>query len=269
MIVYPNSKINIGLFITRKREDNFHDIESCFYPIEWKEALEITLSDKVGFSSSGIDIPGNPDNNLCLKAYELLAQNYDIPEVHIHLEKMVPIGAGLGGGSADAAYTLKALNELFKLEIENSALKKFASEIGSDCPFFIDNQPAIASGTGTTLDTFELSLSGKWIMLINPGLHIGTAEAYSNVSPKNIDFNLKEILLSTPIEQWKDIIQNDFEASVFPKYPELQKLKSLLYEKGAIYASMTGSGSTIYGIFNKKPQNIHLDKGNVWTGMLK
>jgi len=254
MILFPNAKINIGLYITEKRPDGFHNLESCFFPIDWQDILEIIPSKtKSTFSSSGIEIPGNPDSNICLKAYELLKYKYEIPEVKIHLHKQIPIGAGLGGGSSDGAYTLKGLNELFNLNLSNEELKNFARQLGSDCAFFIDNKPVFANKKGDEFEDIEYSLKGYYLYLIYPDIHVSTGEAYSNIKLNPSPIDLKKAIAQNP-ENWKDRINNDFEKSIFPNHPKLEILKDNFYKMGAIYASMSGSGSTIYGIFKEEPK---------------
>ncbi|PIQ16199.1 MAG: 4-(cytidine 5'-diphospho)-2-C-methyl-D-erythritol kinase [Flavobacteriales bacterium CG18_big_fil_WC_8_21_14_2_50_32_9] len=254
MIAFPNAKINIGLNIVEKRKDGFHTIESIFYPIfDLVDILEIIeLKDKsiTQFSSSGISIPGEATSNLCLKAYNLLKKEYAIPTVAIHLHKVIPIGAGLGGGSADAAFTLKLLNNLFKLNLSDDILIEYARKIGSDCAFFIKNKPVFAFGKGDEFEDINLNLSNYKIKIEYPSIHIGTAEAYSGVIPFKSKLQLKEII-NQPINSWKKSIKNDFESSIFLNYPEIEQLKLRFYEEGAIYASMTGSGSAVYGIFEK------------------
>ncbi len=267
MVTFPNVKINLGLNILKKRADGFHDIESCFYPVNWCDALEIIPSSKLTFRSFGIDIPGNPEENLCLKAYHLLKKDFDIPPVEIILLKNVPIGAGLGGGSSDASFTLKTLNEIFSLSLSNEQLRRYASQLGSDCPFFINNQPVIASGTGTTFSDSSIQLSGKHITIIYPNIHVSTKEAYANVQPNDQTIPIEK-LISAPIEAWRNELKNDFELSLFPKYPQLQELKDLLYDKGARYASMTGSGSAVYGIFYTADDIPNLPQYTQWSGDL-
>lgn len=254
MLTFPNAKINLGLRILRKRPDGFHEIDSCFYPVNWKEALEIIPSESFAFSTSGIEIDaGNKTGvNLCEQAYQLLAADFDMPAVNIHLHKSIPIGAGLGGGSADASFTLKMLNELFNLGITTSQLEAYAAALGSDCPFFIQNKPVIAGGRGEEFSPVSLSLKGCYLVMAYPNIHISTKEAYQGVSPQIPEHSCQEIL-STPLENWKETLKNDFESSLFPKYPLLSKLKESFYEKGAVYASMTGSGSTIFGLFRQDP----------------
>lgn len=248
MVVFPNAKINIGLNIISKREDGYHNIESCFYPIELSDILEILPADKLSFQSTGISIPGDEESNLCLKAYQLIKSDYDIPPVQIHLHKIIPIGAGLGGGSSDATYTLKVLNSIFKLNIDDSQLEKYASKLGSDCPFFVNNKPVLASGTGIEFETINLDLSNYRIELKYPDIHIGTKEAYAGVNPIQPKKTIKE-LINLPISEWKDSIKNDFEDSIFPNHSKIESLKKSFYDDGAVYSSMTGSGSAVYGIF--------------------
>ncbi len=252
MIVFPNAKINIGLNVVEKRDDGFHNIESIFYPvIELHDVLEIVKSESLSFTSSGIEIPGSVQSNLCLKAFELIQKDYAIPFVKIHLHKVIPIGAGLGGGSADAAFTLKVLNDLFELNLSNEKLIGYAQELGSDCAFFIENKPVYAYHKGDEFSEVDLSLDAYDIKIEYPNIHIGTAEAYAGIVPKLSDQNLKE-LVRTSIGNWKETIQNDFEQSVFPNHPSIKKVKESMYIDGAIFASMTGSGSAVFGLFEKK-----------------
>ena len=249
MIVYPNAKINIGLNVLNKREDGYHELSSVFYPVsELYDILEIITSDDFSFSSSGIVIPG--DSNICTKAFDLLKADYDVRNVKIHLHKMIPIGARLGGGSADGAFVLKALNELFELNLTNNQLEKYALKLGADCPFFIENTPKRVTGIGEKMTAIDLDLSDYEIKFIFPELHISTAEAYGGVMPKKDETNLL-YLISKPITNWKEEVRNDFEVSAFKKHPELSKMKAKFYADGAIYASMTGSGSVIYGVLRK------------------
>lgn len=256
MITYPNAKINLGLNIIRKRGDGFHDIESVFYPVPWRDMLEIvpvkTRKGSVTFSSSGIGIPSNGNANLCEQVYQLLHEEFDLPSIRMHLHKIVPIGAGLGGGSADAAFTATMLNGLFELKLSDEKLEQVVGKVGSDCPFFIRNKPALVTGKGEVLESSDLDLSDHCIMLVNPNIHIRTAEAYSGITPSEPEIRLRE-LLGKPVSEWKDIVKNDFENSVFSNYPEIPKLKDQLYALGADYASMTGSGSTVFGLFASEP----------------
>lgn len=253
MVSFPNAKINLGLFITDRLPNGYHAIESCLFPIPWYDVLEFVPSKQLQFALSGIAIPGNEKDNLVLKAYKLLRKDFSLPDLSVHLHKIIPMGAGLGGGSADAAFMLKMLNHEFQLFLDDSILEEYAAQLGSDCPFFIQNKPAIARGTGTDLKTITFDLKGYWLVLIKPDVHISTQEAYAGVSPKPSEVDLEELILSKDFGRWKAELVNDFEASIFLKYPSLGELKSKLYESGAVYAAMSGSGSTIFGIFENEP----------------
>jgi 4-diphosphocytidyl-2-C-methyl-D-erythritol kinase len=273
MLTFPNAKINIGLNITEKRSDGFHNIESVFYPVEWCDALEIILNKNpdatnVVFQSSGLAIPGNESTNLCLKAWNLLQDRINIPPM-IHLHKVIPMGAGLGGGSADGAFTLKMLNEVYELKLSNDELKDFARKLGSDCAFFIENRPVFCFNKGDEFEDFTLNLKGKFVVLVNPDIHISTAEAYSGVSPKKPQIALKTAL-SQPISEWKKIVKNDFEEKLLLKYPTIAEVKETLYQSGAVYASMTGSGSTVYGIFEEESDlKSSFPSFAIWQGFFK
>ena len=247
MIVYPNAKINIGLNVLEKRADNYHELSSVFYPVnDLCDILEIIPAAEFSFSSSGITIPG--EGNICTKAFELLKADFEIANVIMHLHKQIPIGAGLGGGSADGAFALKALNEIFKLELSIIELEDYALQLGADCPFFIENSPKYITGIGEKMRNINLDLSSYKLKFIFPELHISTAEAYEGVIPSQPKINLLD-LIKQPIENWKTKVKNDFEVTVFAKDPQLQKMKDQLYADGAVYASMSGSGSVLYGVF--------------------
>ena len=249
MLAFPSCKINIGLRITEKRPDGFHNLQSCFYPVAWGDLLELIPAPEFRFSSSGLPIPGDSQRNLCVRAYELLKADFGLPSVQLHLHKVVPIGAGLGGGSADAAFTLKLVNEQFGLALDNESLENYARQLGSDCAFFVHNQPLYCLEKGDVFSPIQVDLSGYYILLVYPNLAISTAEAYAGVRPRMPDVSLFE-QLQMPIDAWRETIHNDFEDSLFPQYPVLPQIKQQLYDAGAIYASMSGSGSTVYGIFN-------------------
>ncbi|MEE4198790.1 MAG: 4-(cytidine 5'-diphospho)-2-C-methyl-D-erythritol kinase [Bacteroidales bacterium] len=259
MINFPNAKINLGLNITAKRKDGFHAIETIFYPIRLADILEITPSrDNFSFTSTGIAIPDEDSaKNLCTKAYDLLNKLHSLPPVHIHLHKNIPIGAGLGGGSADAAFTLKMLNSMMKLGYTAKDLMRIAEKAGSDCPFFILNKPSFATAKGEVLTPISLNLKGYFLVLVYPMIQVNTAAAYQQVNPKQPSVKLTE-KIKQPIDNWKETIKNDFEEIIFRAYPEIEKIKLQLYELGAVYASMSGSGSSVYGIFRHKvdPTNL-------------
>jgi 4-diphosphocytidyl-2-C-methyl-D-erythritol kinase len=251
MISFPHAKINLGLSIQSKRSDGFHNLETIFYPLPLRDVLEIVPSASTRFIVSGLDIPGDPDENLVLRALRLLKMDYpSIPSLEIHLHKAIPMAAGLGGGSSDAAEILLMINRLFDLNITATGLFDYALTLGSDCPFFIQPAPCYATGRGEILEPLSLDLSGYSFLLVHPQIRIETTWAFSRVQPSISDHDLKSSILE-PILNWKKTIHNAFEDPVFAAYPPLQKIKTRLYEAGALYASMTGSGSTIFGIFEK------------------
>ncbi len=254
MIVFPNCKINLGLHILEKRPDGFHNIETIFYPIPFFEALEaVKAPDGISsFSSSGLPVSPDGKPNICLQAYDILKNEYKIPGVKIHLHKKIPAGAGLGGGSADAAFTLSLLNEIFSLNISKEKLHGFAGRLGSDCAFFLENKPMHARGRGEILTPLQISLNGFFLVLVIPPIHVSTAEAYADIRPKTPSVPLREAIRK-PVEEWEQFLKNDFEETVFIKYPEIQKIKSQLYREGALYASMSGSGSAVFAIFKEAP----------------
>lgn len=260
MIIFPNCKINLGLNITEKRSDSYHNIETIFYPIPLEDALEIVPSykDSTTFSISGIEISGNLEQNLVMKAYRLLERDFNLPTVQIFLLKNIPFGAGLGGGSSDAAFTLKLLNELFSLNLDIIVLKKYSSKLGADCAFFIENRPMLATGIGDILEPIQINLKGYWILIVKPPFSVSTQEAYAGVQPQKKDKSLKE-LISAPITEWKNLIFNDFEKHIFQKYPKIEAIKQKMYVHQALYASMSGSGSAVYGIFDNEP-NISFEE---------
>ena len=262
MIVFPNCKINLGLNILRKRSDGYHDLETIFYPIPLTDSLEIIENKDPGksptfpFTSSGLSIAGKPSSNLCVKAYRMLKQ--DFPGMHsvkIHLHKVIPSGAGLGGGSADAAFSLKVMNEIYKLQLTTEQLIDYAAELGSDCPFFIINKPCFATGRGEILEEINVDLSVYKIILVNPGIHVNTGWAFSKLTPALPLKSVKEIV-QQPVETWKAELKNDFEEPVFIAHPRVKEIKESLYNQGAVYAAMSGSGSTVFGIFEQdaKPE---------------
>lgn len=250
MIAFPNAKINIGLYVVEKRTDGYHNIETVFFPTQWQDALEIhPNAPNTSFNSYGLSIDAPADQNLCVKAWKLLQETHDIPPVSIHLLKNIPMGAGLGGGSSDAAFTLITLNDIYQLQLSQEQLMQYALQLGSDCAFFIQNSPAHASGRGEILTPLSLSLKGYQLLIIHPGIHIPTPWAFQSIRPQEASFDLKN-LAATPIQDWKQLVNNQFETPVFEKYPVIQEIKTSIYQKGAIYASLSGSGSACYGIFD-------------------
>lgn len=261
MISFPNAKINLGLHITSKRKDGYHEIETCMVPIPLFDALEMILDKKSTWNSTGLGIPGDSKDNLILKAEKLLRKDFPgLPNLNIHLHKNIPMGAGLGGGSADGAFALKLMNNLFDLHLDDFFLEEYAEQLGSDCPFFIDNTPKIARGRGEILEPTDLSLKGSYLVLVNPGIHVGTKEAYAGVSPALPKVKLEEVLADR--NRWKAELVNDFEPSVFGSYPEIKEIKEKMYEAGAFYAAMSGSGSSVFGLFDKKAEDLNWKEGN-------
>lgn len=276
MISFPNCKINLGLHITRKRQDGYHDLETVFYPLPLRDALEIVgntaghqpgpadatiAGSNIELSLTGLSVKGNPTDNLCTKAWHLLKQDFPgLPPVQLHLHKAIPMGAGLGGGSSDAAFTLRLLNQRYKLGLSTEQLLHYALRLGSDCPFFILNRPCLATGRGEILEPIALDLSPYSFLLVYPEVHINTAWAFQQISPAPPAQAIRD-RISLPLANWKNALINDFEAPVCQLHPALAHIKTALYEAGAAYASMTGSGSCFYGIFpkGKAPQNLFPD----------
>jgi len=250
LIVFPNCKINLGLQILGKRADGYHNLETVFYPLPFYDVLEIIQSESAGLFLSGNKIDGKIEDNLCIRAYQLLKKDFpQLPAVKVYLHKVIPSGAGLGGGSANGAFMLMLLNDKFRLQLSQKQLLNYALQLGSDCPFFIINKPCFAEKRGEILEPVELDFSAHKIVLVNPGIHINTGWAFSHVRFSERD-QIKNII-KQPVEEWKEKLTNDFELLVFEKYPEIKNIKKQLYELGALYASMSGSGSTVFGIFSK------------------
>lgn len=267
MIVFPNCKINLGLNVVEKRSDGFHNIETCFYPLPLTDVLEAVPSDVLQFNASGITIPGNVDSNLCLRAYELLKRDHDLPPVSIHLHKVIPMGAGLGGGSSDGAFFLQLMNDMFSLSLSKASMTQYAEQLGSDCAFFLHNRPMLGSDKGQVLEPCEVSLRDKFIVLIKPDVHVATAEAYAGIKPQRAQHPIREIIKNSRIEDWKKLLVNDFEASVFQKHPSIAAIKESLYANGAVYAAMSGSGSSVFGIFELPVDLRHSFEGCFyWSG---
>lgn len=249
MVGFPNAKINIGLHVTSKRPDGYHNLESIFYPVNLTDALEIVKTDgHFSFTTSGIPIDGKAENNLCIKAFKIMQSQYNLTNVNMHLHKAIPFGAGLGGGSADAAWVIKMLNTAFDLNLDNKQLQEIALQLGSDCAFFIENIPSYVTGRGENIEAIDFSLKGRYIVLVKPDIYISTPEAYKGIVPISNRPSLPD-LIRQPVEMWKDIIVNDFEIHLFMQHPMLSEIKHKLYEAGADYASMSGSGSAMFGLF--------------------
>ena len=265
MIVFPPCKINLGLRVLSKRSDGFHNIETVFYPVPLHDALEVILPPQTAggaelsansgaglFSTSGLAIDGSPTDNLCLKALQLLKDDFaEIGPLNIHLHKVIPLGAGLGGGSSNGAFMLSLLNELFSLNLSSGKLAEYALQLGSDCPFFLLNRPCYAGKRGEHLEEIALDLSAYSLVLVNPGIHINTGWAFSSIVPSSAGESLQEAI-QEPVSAWKSVLVNDFEAPVFELYPEIREIRDFLYQQGALYSAMTGTGSTVFGIFPRK-----------------
>ena len=266
MLCFPNAKINLGLHVLEKREDGYHNIETCFYPISLHDALEIVPASEFSFTQVGLSLNSSLSDNLVMRALNLYKKQYDVPTLSVYLKKAIPFGAGLGGGSADAAFMLKLLNAYTAQNLEDDELAKMAVEIGADCPFFIKNKPTIASGIGNIFDSIDLSIKGYILCIIKPDISVSTKEAYNSVIPAKPSIPLREIL-QRPVKEWKQHLTNDFESVIFQKYPIIAEIKSFLYAQGAVYAAMSGSGSAVFGLFEKEI-NISYPDSFVWKGLL-
>ncbi len=270
MIKFPNAKINLGLNIVAKRPDGYHNIETIFYPIGIKDALEVvpSKSNKDSLHISGIRVDGPPEKNLVMKALHLVKENNNLPVVEVYLHKQIPFGAGLGGGSADAAIMLLLLNERFELNIPDEKLLSMASSLGADCAFFIKNKPVLATGIGNVFQEIGLSLKGYSLVLVKPDIHVSTPEAYSMVKPTPPEIPLTEVI-KRPLTEWQHLMVNDFEQSVFARFPAINDIKQKLISAGAVYAAMSGSGSSVFGIFKELPQSLPgFDNCYIWKGIL-
>jgi len=262
MITFPNAKINIGLNITERRPDGYHNLETIFYPVKINDALEVIESNELSFQSSGLEIPGRMEDNLCIRGYHLLKSDFDLPPVAIYLHKHIPIGAGLGGGSADAAFFITLVNKKFELGLSVEQMQNYARQLGADCAFFIENKPVFAFERGDEFEPVKLDLSNYTIVVVMPPVQISTAEAFRGVKPTAVKESLME-LIYLPVKDWRRYIKNDFEESIFKNNAGIRGIKASLYEVGALYASMSGSGASVFGIFEKKPDLAFLENDNV------
>ena len=269
MISFPHSKINLGLHVLAKRGDGYHNIETCFYPIPRTDILEVISSKEFSFTQSGIKVEGREEDNLCVRAFHLLQKEFGIGEAKIHLHKIIPMGAGLGGGSSDAAFTLKQFNQVFDLKLSAEQLKGYASQLGSDCAFFIGDRPMIGSGRGEILSPASVSLKGYHLVLVKPDVHVSTADAYSGIEPKQSEITIQEVL-KLPIQEWREKLTNDFEMSIFKKHPLIREVKERMYSLGARYSAMSGSGASVFGFFDK-PIDLRKEFAQMdyWSGELK
>lgn len=270
MICYPNAKINLGLYVTEKRPDGYHNLETGMYPIQLCDALEVvppTDDSDFCLKVSGLMENENSNDNLVAKAFHLLKSDFPHLRCTAYLHKVIPFGAGLGGGSSDAAFALRLFSDYFKLNLSIEQLEAYAAQLGSDCPFFIRNRPMLATGTGTHLHEMNLSLNGLYLVLLKPDVMVSTQTAYAGIRPFKRDIPLLE-QLKKPVQQWKDVLDNDFESNVFQAHPQLKQLKEQLYQAGAVYASMTGSGSAVYGLFNEAVHGFEQSNLFCWTEQL-
>lgn len=251
-----------------KRSDGYHNLETVFYPVYWREALEVientASAEKFSFSQTGLAIAGPLQENTIYKAWELITKKRQLPNLHVHLHKILPMGAGLGGGSADVAFFIRLVNQQFDLRLTEQEEHELAASVGSDCSFFLRNKPAFATGRGNELSDIHCQLNNYYILLVKPDVHSNTRDAYAGLSPQKPARNLREIIENTPVSEWRDQLKNDFEASIFQKYPLIENIKHQLYEMGAIYASMSGSGSAVYGLFQQAPHYQFPDNYHVF-----
>lgn len=261
MLAFANAKINLGLNVTDKRPDGYHNLETVFYPVNLYDVVEITPADFTSCDIRGINIPGDTADNICLKAYHLLAKDYQLPPVKITLLKNIPVGAGLGGGSADAAFLIKLLNDNFELGLTAESMEDYARVLGADCAFFIQNKPVYAFGRGDQFSPVTVDLSGYFKVLVKPPVHVSTADAYGGLTPAFPDTSLKE-LINLPVTAWNGKLKNDFEERIFVKYPEISQIKEQLYLAGATFALMSGSGSSVFALFDTKVALPQLEKEN-------
>lgn len=261
MLAFPNAKINLGLHVTKKRSDGYHELETVFYPVKINDVLEITDAAETSCVVKGIDIPGDTTDNICLRAFNLLKKDHHLPAQQLTLLKNIPVGAGLGGGSADAAFLIKLLNTKFNLGLSVPVMVGYARQLGADCAFFIGNTPVFAIGKGDEFSPFKINLSSFYMVLVKPPIHVSTTEAYNGLQPTRPAHDLREVL-TLPVREWKHQLKNDFEKHVFVKYPEIAQIKQQLYSAGATFAMMSGSGSSVYALFESPLSLPELEKNN-------
>lgn len=255
MLLYPNAKINLGLNVVARRPDGYHDIETIFYPIPLQDALEVKAADHFAFRLSGNQLDCAAGDNLVIRVLKMLEADFQLPEMDIHLFKHIPSGAGLGGGSSDAAFMMRLLNEQFHLGLSDDEMEQRLATLGADCPFFVRNQPVFATGIGNVFTPISLDLSGWTLVLVKPDVQVSTRDAYADVQPAKPATPLTEIV-KLPVEQWQSLMHNVFEVSVFPRFPEIAAIKDLLLDLGAVYAAMSGSGSAVFGLFRQPLEHV-------------
>lgn len=261
MLAFANAKINLGLNVTRKRPDGYHDIETVFYPVKLNDVVELTDAAETACLVKGIDVPGDTTDNLCLKAFNLLKNDFDLPAQQITLLKNIPVGAGLGGGSSDAARLIKLVNDKFRLGLSTLKMQEYARELGADCAFFIENKPVYAFGKGDEFRPIAIDLSNYYVVLVKPPVHVSTAAAYAGIKPLIPSRSVKD-LIHLPLKTWKQYLHNDFEPTVFSKYPEIEQIKTRLYRSGALFSLMSGSGASVFAIFEQEVLLPELEKEN-------
>jgi 4-diphosphocytidyl-2-C-methyl-D-erythritol kinase len=268
MIRFAPCKINLGLHVTEKRPDGYHHIETCFVPVPWFDVIEAIPASAFGFTASGLPVPGAADDNLCVRAYRLLQKDFSLPPAALHLHKTVPMGAGLGGGSSNGAGMLCLLNDLFALGLTDENLRHYAAQLGSDCPFFIGGRPMLGTGRGEVLTPVALPLAGCGLAVVKPDVHVSTAEAYAGITPRKPVLPLAEVL-NMPVARWREALVNDFEATVAGRFPVIGRIKNELYDMGAFYAALSGSGSAVFGLFDREPDVAGKFDGCLcWSGRL-
>jgi len=265
VISFPNCKINLGLWVTQRRTDGYHNIQTVMLPVPWCDVLEMVpaAGNQTSLTVTGMQVDSPMEKNLCYKAWQLMADRYGIPPVDMHLHKVIPSGAGLGGGSSDASFALKLLNNLFHLDLNDEVLRSLAVQLGMDCPFFIENIPALSTGRGDFLKPLPLSLQGLYLLIVKPPVHVSTAAAFAGIKPLFRENSIHEIT-SLPVQDWRKLLLNDFEQTVMAQYPEIREIKNELYRNGAIYAALSGSGSAVFGIF-QNPVSIKFPGCDVFS----
>lgn len=269
MITFPNCKINLGLWITERRHDGYHNLQTIMFPVPWCDVLEIVpaAGNETEITVTGMHVDDDTRTNLCFRAWQLMAETYHIPAVNIHLHKVIPAGAGLGGGSADASFTLRMLNSMFRLDLENNTLRSLAVQLGMDCPYFIENIPSLSTGRGEILEPVSVDLYGFYLILVKPPVHVSTAAAFTGIKPVVRQNSIAEYV-ELPVKEWKNVLHNDFEKTVFSLYPEIEEIKYAMYRHGAVYAAMSGSGSAVYGLFTENPEKMDFPAYTVFSTLL-
>jgi len=262
MLAFANAKLNLGLFLTEKRTDGYHNLQTVFYPVKLYDVVELVDAEVTSIVIKGVDVPGKADENSCLKAFKQLQADFNLPNQQIVLLKNIPVGAGLGGGSADAAFLIKLINEKFELGLTMLQMQNHARTLGADCAFFIENKPVYAFARGDEFEDVQINLAAYYLVLVKPNIHVSTALAYADVKVKHPSISLKK-LIHLPLREWRTTVFNDFELSVFAKYPQIDEIKTKLYAAGATFALMSGSGSSVFGIFEQPVHLPDLEKENL------